>query len=314
LRSRPLVALSTVAVSAFLLAGCTGSGTEAAPTPSSSATVDLCAAGAESGAATEAVTVDGEVGEESTATFEAPLEIEDLQSTVLTEGSGEAAEAGDLVTYALSAYSAETGELLGSFGYGENTVLPQQISADNPLGQLLGCAAPGTRVVGAFPATADAPGEVYVVDMLEIVPDAAWGEPQDPAEGLPAVDLAEDGAPTVTLPDGDAPTEFDKATLKKGDGEVVEAGDGVMVQYHGVSWDTGEVFDESWGKTPFTFSTGGGVVQGFSDAVIGETVGSQVIAVLPPDVAYGEGEINDSDLTGQTLVFVIDILGTQPAA
>ena len=49
-------------------------------------------------------------------------------------------------------------------------------------------------------------------------------------------------------------------------------------------------------------------MQGFTDAVVGETVGSQVIAVLPPSVAYGEGEINDADLTGQTLVFVIDIL------
>jgi peptidylprolyl isomerase len=53
-------------------------------------------------------------------------------------------------------------------------------------------------------------------------------------------------------------------------------------------------------------------VQGFTDAVLGETVGSQVIAVLPPSVAYGEGEINDADLKGQTLVFVVDILGSAP--
>ncbi len=106
-------------------------------------------------------------------------------------------------------------------------------------------------------------------------------------------------SPTVTLPEGDIPTEFSKATLKKGDGAVVEAGDQVLVQYHGVSWNTGEVFDESWGKQPFTFTVGSGVVQGFTDAVTGETVGSQVIAVLPPAVAYGEGEINDADLKGR---------------
>ncbi|GAB3604216.1 FKBP-type peptidyl-prolyl cis-trans isomerase [Microbacterium aureliae] len=314
MRARPLVALSAAAVSALLLAGCSAGAPDAEPQPSSSGTADLCAAAASSGAASDAVTVEGEVGEESTATFESPLEIGELQTTVIAEGSGEPAKAGDLVSYALSAFNAETGEQLGSFGYGENTVLPQQISADNPLGQLLGCATPGTRVVGTFPPSENAAGEVYIVDMLGIVPGAAWGEPQEAPDGLPAVELAEDGSPTVSLPDGDAPTEFAKGTLKKGDGEVVEAGDGVLVQYHGVSWDTGEVFDESWGKAPFTFSTDGGVVQGFSDAVVGETVGSQVVAVLPPAVAYGEGDINDQDLTGQTLVFVIDILGAQPAA
>ena len=132
---------------------------------------------------------------------------------------------------------------------------------------------------------------------------------------MPTVELADDGAPTVTLPDGDIPTEFSKATLKKGDGAIVAVGDQVLVQYHGVSWDTGKVFDESWGKQPFSFTVGSGVVPGFSDAVTGETVGSQVIAVLPPSVAYGEkSDINTSELAGQTLVFVVDILAVAHAA
>jgi FKBP-type peptidyl-prolyl cis-trans isomerase len=131
---------------------------------------------------------------------------------------------------------------------------------------------------------------------------------------MPTVKLDKDGSPTVTLPKGDIPTDYSKATLKKGDGPVVAAGDSVLVQYHGVSWNTGKVFDESWGKQPFPFTVGSGVVQGFSDAVVGETVGSQVIAVLPPSAGYGEGEINDADLKGQTLVFVVDILAAQPAS
>ncbi|MFB8147669.1 FKBP-type peptidyl-prolyl cis-trans isomerase [Microbacterium sp. NPDC056003] len=315
MRIRPIAALSVAAFSAVLLAGCaSGANPNATPAPSTSgAAADLCAAAAPSGAASDSITVEGEVGEKSTATFSAPLEVEELQSTVVSEGEGDPVAAGDLVTYALTAFSAETGEELGSFGYDDAPVLPQQISGDNPLGQLLGCATPGTRVVAAFPATEQGAAEVYVVDLLEVVPNAAWGDPVDPAEGLPTVELADDGAPTVTLPEGDAPTEFEKATLKEGDGPVVAAGDGVLVQYHGVSWDTGEVFDESWGGAPFSFTAGSGVVQGFTDAVVGETVGSQVIAVLPPAVAYGEGEINDADLKGQTLVFVVDILGVQPA-
>ena len=36
--------------------------------------------------------------------------------------------------------------------------------------------------------------------------------------------------------------------------------------------------------------------------------------MIPPAAGYGEGEINDQDLKGETLVFVIDILGVQRAA
>lgn len=316
MRIRPLAALSAAALSVLLLAGCTASDPEpdAESTPSSAPGADLCEAAAPSGAASESITVEGETGEQSTATFEFPLEIPELQSTVIAEGSGDPVVAGDLVSYALSAFNAETGEELGSFGYGDAPVLPQQISPDNPLGQLLGCSAPGTRVVATFPATEGTNAEVYIVDLLDVVATAASGEPQEPVDGMPTVELAEDGAPTVTVPEGDMPTEFTKATLKKGDGPVVNEGDAVLVQYHGVSWNSGEVFDQSWGGQPFTFTVGSGVVQGFTDAVLGETVGSQVIAVLPPSVAYGEGEINDADLVGQTLIFVVDILAVQPAA
>lgn len=313
MRIRPLAALSVAALSAVLLAGCsTPSEPDASASPSASAAVDLCDAQVDSGPETESVTVEGEVGQKSTATFTAPLEVTELQSTVIEEGSGDPVAAGDLVTLGFSAYSAETGEELGAFGYADSPQLPQQISAESSLGQMFGCATPGTRVVAAFPASAEAPGEVYIIDLIDVVPNAAWGEEQDPAEGLPTVELAEGGQPSVTLPEGDIPTEFEKSTLKKGDGAVVAAGDQVLVQYHGVSWNTGEVFDESWGAAPFAFTVGSGVVQGFTDAVVGETVGSQVIAVLPPSVAYGEGEITDADLKGQTLVFVVDILGSAP--
>jgi hypothetical protein len=318
-RIRPLAALSVAALSAVLLAGCASPAEpDAEATPSATAAADLCDAQVESGEAVESVTIDGAVGEKSTATFTAPLEVTELQSTVIAEGSGDPVAAGDLISYALTAFSADTGEELGSFGYADSPALPQQISAENPLGQLLGCATPGTRVVAAFPPTTDesgaeVAGEVYIIDLLDVVPTAAWGEEQEPVDGMPTVELADDGQPSVTLPEGDIPTEFAKATLKEGDGDVVETGDTVLVQYQGVSWNTGEVFDESWGAAPFSFTVGSGVVQGFTDAVLGETVGSQVIAVLPPAVAYGEGEINDADLVGQTLVFVIDILAAQPA-
>jgi peptidylprolyl isomerase len=57
-------------------------------------------------------------------------------------------------------------------------------------------------------------------------------------------------------------------------------------------------------------------VAGFGQALVGQTVGSQVLVVIPPALGYGpsggtpDGSIGATD----TIVFVIDILATSPAA
>ena len=150
MRIRPLAALSTVALATVQLAGCAGGGGGETPAPTDAAS-DLCAAAAPSGDASDSVTVEGELGAESTATFDIPLEVTELERTVVDEGSGDPVEAGEFVQYALTAFSAETGEKLGSVGYAESELLPQQISGDNPLGQVIGCASPGSRFAATFP-------------------------------------------------------------------------------------------------------------------------------------------------------------------
>jgi peptidylprolyl isomerase len=49
-------------------------------------------------------------------------------------------------------------------------------------------------------------------------------------------------------------------TLIKGTGHVVQSGQEIAVQYTGVIWRTGEVFDSSWSsKTPLTTVIGAGI-------------------------------------------------------
>ncbi len=309
-RLRPF-ALSVVAVSALLLSGCAGAGSDA-PSPDASGAADLCAAVADSGAASEAATVTGEVGEPSKLVFDAPLEVADRQVTVVEEGDGDKVEAGDFVSYALTAFNPETGEEIATAGYEPGEMLPAQISADSPLGETFGCSPVGTRVVAAFPKTDDTDAEIYVLDLLSVVPTAAWGEPQEPVAGMPKVTLADDGAPTVTVPEGDLPTETTLATLKEGDGYEVQSGDAVLIQYWGVRWSNGESFDSTWAKggVPYAQRTTS-FVPGFQKALEGYPVGSQVLVVIPPVDGYGEGEINTTDLVGETLIFVVDILGAQ---
>jgi hypothetical protein len=110
-------------------------------------------------------------------------------------------------------------------------------------------------------------------------------------------------------PEADAPTELGVETLIKGDGATVQAGDTVTVQYQGVIWNTGEIFDESWSRgAPATFSTDQ-VITGFADGMVGQTVGSQTVVVIPPADGYGEAGAPQAGISGtDTLVFVIDIL------
>jgi FKBP-type peptidyl-prolyl cis-trans isomerase len=132
---------------------------------------------------------------------------------------------------------------------------------------------------------------------------------QPAVDGFPTVVLNEDGVPGITIPKTDAPTEFELAVLKKGDGAVVKKGATVTVHYTGALWSDNSIFDSSWTKgTPVSFNLEQ-VVPGFTQAIEGQTVGSQVIAVIPPALGYGDQE-NAGIPAGSTLVFVIDILET----
>lgn len=318
-RLRPLATVSLAALSVLVFAGC-ATGTTSTASPSATATVatNLCDAAVEPGAVSDAVTATGDIGTEPTVDFTAPISTDGLtaQRSVLVDGEGDQLEAGDFLNFAYSTYDGTTGDLLEATGYEAGEMLPQQISVESG-GSLFGCATMGSRIVSVV-ATGDEtyPVVVHVIDMLSINPTSAWGDPQDPVAGMPTVTLADTGAPTITIPaDTEPPAETEIADLKKGDGTTVESGDTVLVQYTGVRWSNGETFDSTWdnGGTPTTFATTA-VVTGFKEALEGQTVGSQVLVVMTPEDGYGAGEINDSDLTGETLVFVVDILATQHAA
>ncbi|BDV30178.1 FKBP-type peptidyl-prolyl cis-trans isomerase [Microbacterium terricola] len=319
MRIRPLVALSAVAVTALLLAGCSSSGDpEASPTPSS--TDSECLLDAQPGADSDAITVAGEAPELD-ATVPADLGFEDIQRTIVSEGDGDELHVGDLVSGAYEFYDGASGKRLETSvdtSADESGLVPILLdaSAYSVFVAALECAPLGSTAAITIPGSAFGEGGssvALVAQGVEKLPTQATGEDVAPTDGMPTVTLAEDGAPTIELPGGDAPTKTEVAQLKKGDGAVVKEGDTVFVQYTGVKWSDGTVFDSSWERgAPTAFPTTG-VVAGFKQALEGQAVGSQVIAVIPPADGYGEGEINEDDLVGETLVFVVDILGTQRA-
>jgi peptidylprolyl isomerase len=62
--------------------------------------------------------------------------------------------------------------------------------------------------------------------------------------------------------------------------------------------------------TPADFPIGtGNVIPGWDSALVGQTVGSQVLLVVPPDQGYGSKGNAQAGIAGtDTLVFVVDIL------
>ncbi|MFG6504234.1 FKBP-type peptidyl-prolyl cis-trans isomerase [Microbacterium sp. P05] len=310
MRFRPIASLSVVAAAVLLMAGCSaGTGEDTNATPAAD---DLCAAVASPGAASDAVTVGGDFGAAATATFSTPLQVDDLERTVVTEGDGPQVNIGDYLSYGLTAFDATTGEQLGTAGYADAPLQPQQVTADSAVGQLFGCATVGSRIVATLPASQDGGAQIYVLDVLDTTPGAEWCTAGDFAAAPPEVTFAEDGRPTITIPQTPAPDTVSLDVLQEGDGDVVAPGDTVDVNYVGVKWSDGTEFDSNWDSSePAPFVTNQ-VVAGFQRALEGQKVGSTVLVAMPPACGYGVAGESTNPLAGETLVFVLKIIGTQP--
>jgi len=317
-RIRLAAALSAVAATALLLSGCAGAGNpSASPSPSASS---ACLLDAKPGKTSDAVKVEGE-GKDLKITVPSSADIDaatSVERTIVKKGDGKNVVAGDLVSVQYRIVAAADGTGLDSSARGSDDQLP--ILLDPKQQSLfvaaLECQPIGSSVVLAVPGKLLGEGQPSVVvyaQSTKKLPTVADGKEVAPVEGMPTVKLAKDGAPDITIPKSDPPTETKIAELKQGDGPTVGSGDFVIVQYRGVTWADGKEFDSSWKRgAPAQFQTTG-VVTGFKKALEGQKVGSQVLVVIPPADGYG-AQASGAIPANSTLVFVIDILGTLPSA
>jgi hypothetical protein len=309
-RTRPLAALSVAVLSVLVLAGCTGSpdGDGADATAASNGDA-LCAAAAPSGEVSDSITVGGEDGSVPTAEFEMPLELTSAERTVVTEGDGPKMSDGDYVSYGLTVFDGTTGEQLQSGGYDE-PIPAMPITVGGGADVFFGCATEGSRIAVALPPSGETSSLVYVIDVFDVIPAAEWCAPTEPGEGFPTVTFDDNGVPTVTLSGAEPPAEVQIEVVTEGDGDVVESGDTVSVNYQGIKWSDGTTFDSSYDRgEPASFATTG-VVAGFQKALEGYKVGSQIAVVIPPACGYGEAE-SSNGLGGETLVFALEIMGIE---
>ena len=116
--------------------------------------------------------------------------------------------------------------------------------------------------------------------------------------------------PEIDFPSGPAPAQLVIEDLVIGDGPEAKPGGVVEVHYVGVEYDTGEEFDSSWGRGESIEFPLRGLIQGWQDGIPGMKVGGRRQLVVPPAQAYGPAG-SGHQLSGKTLIFVIDLLSTR---
>ncbi|UMG94874.1 FKBP-type peptidyl-prolyl cis-trans isomerase [Nocardioides sp. TF02-7] len=111
--------------------------------------------------------------------------------------------------------------------------------------------------------------------------------------------------------DPEPPADLVVTDITVGDGPVASAGNTVSVHYVGVAHSTGEEFDASYNRgAPLKFQLGvGQVIQGWDQGVQGMKVGGRRQLVIPPHLGYGDRGAGGVIKGGETLVFVVDLLG-----
>lgn len=162
-------------------------------------------------------------------------------------------------------------------------------------------------------------GATYA-DVNTDTPDAAETSENDQAEEkdadekksagktvMPKVSGSLSSKPKISDASGEPPAELVEKNIKDGSGKAAKDGDEVTVNYVGHNWSNNEEFDSSWGKDPFKFKLGAGmVIQGWDQGVAGMKVGGRRLLVIPPDLGYGE-QAQGAIPANETLIFVVDL-------
>lgn len=276
----------------------------------------------------------GSFGSQPEVEFPTPLQTDGAQQAVIDAGEGDPIARGQIVDFQVSLFNGENGELITASAYDdEEAPLRRTAGAElDLLAEAVQCAQVGSRIAvtgtiaDVFGADTLDPSlglgnddaVVMVLDVQAAYLGRATGIPQLGASGIPAVVTTPDGIPGVTIPNEEPPTELRSHTLVLGQGPAIEEGDRAVVHYTGLLWSTRTVFDSSWDRgAPATLtitsfdSDPNGVVPGLAEGLVGRTVGSQVIVVIPPELGYPTGQAPATIPDGSTMVFVVDILGIE---
>jgi len=274
----------------------------------------------------DVITVGGTAKAPTVAFKTKPLTVKATTTKVVKAGTGATLTKANAITFNYVLVNGKDGKQVES-SFGKQTAGMDLSSASLLPGLSKGLTGQkvGSRLLVAIPPV-DAFGAqgnaqagfgpkdtvVFLIDLVAATTPltTAKGVAVPPKAGLPTVTV--DGAKpaVIVVPKTAAPKKLIIQPLIKGAGQVVKAGQSVKVNYTGVLWKNGKKFDAS-GDHGSSFDTqigAGKVITGWDKGLVGQSVGSRVLLVVPP--AEGYGAKGSPPLIGakDTLVFVVDIL------
>lgn len=159
---------------------------------------------------------------------------------------------------------------------------------------------------------------MFAVDIMNVIGAHATvqGKQRSVPDNLPEVRMNKDeGSASITVPDRAAPKRLVVQRLVEGTGPVVKAGQTLVLQHSSAAWEASTGKDEAslflssyTDGGPLAVVIGrGNVVAGWDRALVGQRVGTRVLAVIPAGLAYGPHP-SKGLAPGDTVITVLDIL------
>lgn len=261
------------------------------------------------------VTAKGELGKKpEIALAKTPMTVQNNTYAVLQKGNGDVIEDGDRVCAQGIAVNVKDGSELMST-WEKNTpdcslVVSKSSMNESYYNLLKGQKLNATVAVGVNDSNSSGTSYIMAMTLVSKSKDLKRAEGEqvkDIPANLPKVTLDKDGKPSIDM---NGQGDVDKLIIQpliKGKGKKVKETDTVSANYTG--WLTnGKQFDSSWDRGQAADFSLQHVVKGWTQGLAGQTVGSQVLLVIPPDLGYGKDGSGDSIPGNATLVFVVDIL------
>ncbi|OXN00261.1 FKBP-type peptidyl-prolyl cis-trans isomerase [Bifidobacterium vansinderenii] len=327
-RARRAIALvCTVALGVSLAAcGSSNSGSSDKSSSSSSSSSSSVKLTAMTG-----ISAEGELGKEPKVSFKTPLNVKNYSYQVLQKGNGDKIEDGDRLCVQQIAYDAETGKQLENANtWTTNTPECSMVMNTNAINQeyydLFKGRKVNTTIAFGFDDSSSASASassssdgittatatkyiivLTVVSKSKALTRATGEKVTDIPADLPKVTLDKNGKPSIDMNNYKPGDQLVVQTLIKGSGKEVKDTDTVSANYTGWLASNGKQFDSSWDRGAASDFSLDQVIKGWKQGLAGQTVGSQVLLIIPADLAYGSTEQNGIP-ANSTLVFVVDIL------
>ena len=274
--------------------------------------------GGHSGDTMQGVSASGKLGSKPDISFKTPFKVENQTHQVIQEGNGEVIRDGDRVCTRSLALDAKTGKVINSTwdkSSPECSIVISKKSIPAYYDTFKGLKVNSTVAVGINESGSGGNSQAtdsYIMALTFVsrsknLTRAQGQKVTDLPSDLPKISLDDKGKPSLDLNGYQPKGGLVVQPLIKGKGAKVGQHQSVSANYTGWLASDGKQFDSSWDRGQASDFSLDQVVKGWQQGLAGQTVGSQVLLVVPPDLGYGSQQ-QQKIPANSTLIFVVDIL------